>query len=333
MHDPLVVDSSDAREAVRPSLLLEPTRDEQLALHALLRDVPGGIVERRLLACPSILLAPGDVLIHRGELRDELYLVLRGRLGVVVGGVSVASIPAGQTVGELALIEPHPACADVVALAPSRVLALDAATFWDIVRESHQVALNMLRVLAARVRQSTFQLGTIDAQRQALEALSRTDALTGLANRRWLDETLPRLLTRAATDGSPLSLALLDIDHFKTVNDTWGHGVGDRVLTAVAEVIRCVVRPTDFAARVGGEEMLIILPATPIEGARIAAERVRHAIRGASILDDAGRELPMITASFGVAGREDADTPDTLLARADGWLYEAKRSGRDRVAG
>jgi diguanylate cyclase (GGDEF)-like protein len=317
----------------RNPLRVEPTHEELVALHSLLRDVPGGAVERRLLACQSLDLPSGQHLIRRGETRAELYLVLRGRLGVVVAGAVLATIPAGQTVGELALLEPQAACADVVAEVDSRVLVLDAETFWEIVAESHQVALNMLRVLAARVRHSTFQLGTVEAQRRAMETLSRTDALTGLANRRWLDEALPRLAARSVMDGAPLSVIALDLDHFKAVNDTRGHATGDRVLRSFAEALRCVVRPTDFAARTGGEEIVLVLPATAVEGARVVAERIRRAACRTSVVDDDGRHIPPVTVSAGVAGLERAEDAVALLARADARLYDAKRRGRNRVEG
>lgn len=328
-----IVGGEDLEEYVRPSVLLEPTRDEQLAMHALLRDVPRAIVERTLSPCPTVDLQPGQHLIQRGDRRDELYLVLHGRLRVAVGGITLATIPAGQTVGELALLEPQAACADVVADAPTRVLVVEAERFWMLVDASHAVAVNMLRALAARIRESTFQVGTVEAQRRAMEALSRTDALTGLANRRWLDETLPRLVARAEHDRAPLSVVALDVDHFKTVNDTWGHATGDRVLVALAEVVRAVVRPTDFAARVGGEELLVVLPATPLEGARVVAERVRRAVRSVSVMDDRGAPTRTITLSAGVSTLSFGESAEALVVRADARLYDAKRGGRDRVEG
>ncbi|MBN8612701.1 MAG: GGDEF domain-containing protein [Deltaproteobacteria bacterium] len=329
----IVAGSEDLEEFVRPSVLLEPTRDEQLAMHALLRDVPRAIVERTLSPCPTIDLQPGQHLIQRGDRREELYLVLHGRLRVTVGGMTLAAIPAGQTVGELALLEPQAACADVVAEAPTRVLVVEAERFWMLVDASHAVAVNMLRALAARIRESTFQVGTVEAQRRAMEALSRTDALTGLANRRWLDETLPRLVARAEHDRAPLSVVALDVDHFKKVNDTWGHATGDRVLVALAEVVRAVVRPTDFAARIGGEELLVVLPATPLEGARVVAERVRRAVRSVSVTDDRGEPTKTITLSAGVATFSLGETAESLVSRADARLYDAKHNGRDRIEG
>jgi len=329
----IVAGSEDLEEFVRPSVLLEPTRDEQLAMHALLRNVPRAIVERTLGPCRAIDLQAGQHLIQRGDRREELYLVLHGRLRVTVGGVTLATIPAGQTVGELALLTPQAACADVVAEAPSRVLVVEAERFWMLVDASHAVAVNMLRALAARIRESTFQVGTVEAQRRAMEALSRTDALTGLANRRWLDETLPRLVARAEHDRAPLSVVALDVDHFKKVNDTWGHATGDRVLVALAEVVRAVVRPTDFAARVGGEELLVVLPATPLEGARVVAERIRRAVRGVSVTDDRGAPTKIFTLSAGVATFSQGETAEMLVSRADARLYDAKHNGRDRVEG
>lgn len=322
-------------EPIRGSLLFAPVRDEELAAHAILRGVPREAVEGRLLSCPVHELEPEQFLIREGEVRSDLYLVLSGLLEVRIGrdgdAVPIATIPAGQTVGELAVIDPRPSNASVVAIERSRVLVVDEGTFWAMVAASHQLAVNMLRLLAARTRLSTSRVGEVHEEMRSLEELARLDALTGLYNRRWLDETLPRLLHRASYDATPLTLVVVDVDHFKRVNDTWGHPTGDRVLVAVGAMLRRFLRPTDFAARFGGEEFVIVLPQTPREGGVVVAERIRAAVRDAKVEACTGERLPSITASFGVAAREPGEDAHALLHRADALLYEAKRSGRDRV--
>jgi diguanylate cyclase (GGDEF)-like protein len=125
----------------------------------------------------------------------------------------------------------------------------------------------------------------------------------------------------------PLSLLLLDIDHFKRFNDDFGHAVGDQVLALVAQTVEKSLRPTDLAARYGGEELVVILPETPLEGARIAAERVRAAI-GASKLPSVPRQ---ITISIGAATLAEGQNAEELLKCADERLYLAKERGRNRV--
>lgn len=174
-----------------------------------------------------------------------------------------------------------------------------------------------------------------DVQRVAmLEHENITDALTGLRNRRFLDLRLAEEMSRATRYGSPVSVLLLDIDHFKSVNDTCGHTVGDKVLAEVGRIVRETVRSTDLAARYGGEEIAIIAPQTPLSTAVMLAERLRKNIEAKArdaVPEVAVLERP-ITVSIGVA--KSATPPESasrLLWRADSALYEAKGGGRNRV--
>ena len=169
--------------------------------------------------------------------------------------------------------------------------------------------------------------------KQALQAreaqilkLSLTDALTGVGNRRMLDEALAREVERARRQGQALSLLILDIDHFKRVNDTWGHETGDRVLRETGSTLLQMLRATDIATRMGGEEFVVLLPATALAEALVCAERFRAALA----THDFGLTAP-VTSSFGVAALQPQETGSALLARADGALYLAKQQGRDRV--
>jgi diguanylate cyclase (GGDEF)-like protein len=164
-----------------------------------------------------------------------------------------------------------------------------------------------------------------------------TDALTGWNNRRYLTVRLGEELARARRDGSGLVCLMLDIDHFKRVNDRWGHAAGDAVLKELAQRVESQVRASDVAARYGGEEFVILLPDTNIDAAARLAERVRTAIAESPIQLPNG-ETVTITASIGIAearpGQDDKDLKtlgDSLIARADVALYAAKSAGRDRV--
>jgi diguanylate cyclase (GGDEF)-like protein len=164
-----------------------------------------------------------------------------------------------------------------------------------------------------------------------LARASRRDALTGLPNRRAFDEELAREVARAARDGKPLAVVVLDADRFKNVNDTHGHAAGDAVLREIAARAATAVRAGDFVARIGGEEFALLLHATDLAGALELAERVRAAM-AASPFSTGGGQLG-VTASLGCAVLAPDDTPESLVARADARLYDAKRGGRDRVAG
>lgn len=165
-----------------------------------------------------------------------------------------------------------------------------------------------------------------------------TDVLTGWHNRRYLQTRLREELARSRRDGSSLTLLLIDIDHFKRVNDNHGHMAGDRVLTEVAQRIESRIRASDVAARYGGEEFVLLLPDTDPAAARSLAERLRAAVADEPVTLPDGTKL-QLTISAGLAaaapGRADEDLKtlaDSLLARADVALYEAKSAGRDRVA-
>jgi diguanylate cyclase (GGDEF)-like protein len=177
------------------------------------------------------------------------------------------------------------------------------------------------------MRANNQQLSASFERGRMLEQEAITDALTGLYNRRWLDQRLPRLVARHERAGRPLSLLLLDIDHFKRFNDELGHAAGDQVLAMVAQTISAQVRPTDLAARYGGEEMVVVLPETPLDGARIAAERLRSRIERARAKDI---ERP-VTVSIGVATLGLHEDAQELLRRADEMLYRAKSLGRNRM--
>ena len=163
--------------------------------------------------------------------------------------------------------------------------------------------------------------------------LAETDALTGAANRRAFMHRLEMETEQARRHGSAVSVVMIDLDHFKLVNDTYGHAIGDRVLIETVKVVQKCLRDRDLLGRLGGEEFAVVLHDTPIEHAALAAERIRAAIEAMEISTDAGVAVP-VTTSLGVsAATADTglDTPESLLLAADEALYEAKHSGRNRV--
>ena len=162
------------------------------------------------------------------------------------------------------------------------------------------------------------------------QQLAATDGLTGLANRRHLLEVGEHLLRIAARVGRPLAVMMIDVDHFKRINDVYGHGAGDVMLCEVAERCRRELRTSDLLGRYGGDELVALLPETGAEEAARVAGRVREAVTGEPVLAG-GRRLPL-TLSLGVADSRDCGDLDVLLHRADMALYEAKRRGRDQAA-
>jgi len=185
-----------------------------------------------------------------------------------------------------------------------------------------------------RLRAMTDRVGPALANlklRDTLREMALRDGLTGLYNRRYLEDVFTRELHRAERSGKPVSVVMLDIDHFKRFNDKHGHDAGDFVLSAVARAISNNIRPSDIACRYGGEELAVVLPETTLECARERAEHMRRAIRETN-LTHAGQTLPGPTASFGVAVYPaNGSKPADLLKAADQALYRAKQDGRDRV--
>lgn len=167
----------------------------------------------------------------------------------------------------------------------------------------------------------------LQAANQSIAELARTDALTGVPNRRHMEEALDREVARSERQGIPLSLVFVDLDHFKQVNDSLGHDTGDAVLVASARVLGSGLRPYDVVARWGGEEFVVLLPGASAEHARAVAERLRSGLE-ALIVPPCSRP---VTGSFGVARQRRGEAAPALLRRADEAAYRAKQGGRNRV--
>jgi two-component system, cell cycle response regulator len=189
--------------------------------------------------------------------------------------------------------------------------------------------------LAARARTQVRRKRYADFLRQKLDyslEMAVTDALTGLHNRRYMAGQLQALVGRANQGGEPVAVLMMDIDHFKAVNDGFGHDAGDEVLREFAVRLATKVRAVDLPCRMGGEEFVVVMPGTRLEDAVRIADRIRADMAGAPFPVMGGDAHLQITISIGVAsttGRD--DTPDALLKRADEGVYEAKSAGRNRV--
>jgi diguanylate cyclase (GGDEF)-like protein len=187
----------------------------------------------------------------------------------------------------------------------------------DVVRQ--------LEVVAMQAAESIYRARLFEKT----ERLATTDGLTGLTNHRTFQGRLDEHLAQARRYGKKLSLILCDIDHFKSVNDTYGHPIGDVVLKGVAATIQKEARATDVVARYGGEEFAVVMPETDAAGAVVIAERIRERVK--SLVFETGQGPLKVTLSLGVAAvPDDATTKGELVERADGCLYHAKRNGRDR---
>lgn len=224
--------------------------------------------------------------------------------------------------------------------------AEEVASYFDVelgspeelsaILEQAKETLLILAIAANRQASDAKQaIGTLEAKARSLEQEAQRDGLTGLFNRVYFDHAFAQRVAQAKRDGTPLSLLLFDVDHFKNVNDSYGHQVGDKVLAGVARALGSRLRPSDIAARYGGEEFVLLLPETDAKGAAVVAERLRQ--RVAETADDIGNGATLsATVSVGFATMQAGflATGEMLLASADAALYAAKRAGRNRaVAG
>jgi diguanylate cyclase (GGDEF)-like protein len=230
---------------------------------------------------------------------------------------------AFHKIGQLPLIIVVGLSTDQI-LAPWRSKMLVLAGIFAIMASS---VLMLVWMLESELRRRA-------AAEKAAELLARTDGLTKLANRRWFDRGFARKWSRAARDGRPMSLLMIDVDHFKSFNDTYGHQGGDRDLRAIGGVIsESIRRPDDLAARYGGEEFAVVLPNTDSRGASQVAAAIRDGVQALKI-GHGGSEHSIVTISIGLATAMPgcgAAKPLLLVREADTALYRAKGSGRNAI--
>jgi diguanylate cyclase (GGDEF)-like protein len=301
------------------------TRDLQL-----FRGADEAQLATALAHCPVCRLAHGQRL--EDTFRARLYIVLRGALAETAADGTVSKILRGESVGEQSVLDETTNLAAISAVDDTDLLVIEADLVWQLIDQSNGVARNLLRLLSFRIRAASALLRRRQKLGEFYRQLSMNDGLTGLYNRAWLNDMLPKMVENAKRAEAPLSLVMIDLDHFKRFNDTHGHLAGDDALRAAAGVINAALRPSDFAVRYGGEEMLVILPETSEKLATMVADRLCQRLRQAVIFDDMRQPMPQLTGSFGVACLREAMDEQQLVAAADSALYRAKETGRDRVS-
>jgi diguanylate cyclase (GGDEF)-like protein len=220
----------------------------------------------------------------------------------------------------------------VVPLPPtSLLLCVDEKSFWRVTHASHSFCTNLLGLLSLRMRSSNISLQQSENLQGKFKQQALSDGLTGVYNRRWLDQMLPRLLQRSEQDDLPFCVLMIDNDNFKNFNDNYGHAIGDNALRIGADTLANKARPIDLIVRYGGEEFCALLPETDLQSGIGAVERLRKAIHKAEVYDASGSLIPGITISAGLAERRAGENAEDMLRRADQALYLAKAQGRDRV--
>jgi diguanylate cyclase (GGDEF)-like protein len=298
---------------------------------------PHGDVDRlRLLAVGEVIIGVGLLLMPKRWQHLVPGIVVFGAVAVVSVSVTCNGERYGDAPTMTEFFYAWPAVYVGYFFSRSMVpvfVAVTAAAYAAALASMHLIGNVEIRwlltvvVIAGLTAAAHTIRGYVDGLIGRLEETARTDALTRMPNRRAFDERLQIELGRAGRTGEPLSLLLGDVDRFKQLNDRFGHAAGDAVLVAIGRILMRECRAIDTAARVGGEEFAVLLPAASAAAALTTADRLRTAI--AQVTDGDGRP---VTISFGVAEHPaDGVTPDALLRSADKALYAAKEAGRDRV--
>jgi diguanylate cyclase (GGDEF)-like protein len=277
-------------------------------------------------------LAPGERLLQPDIENHHLHLILEGALNVYLiaqESQEHISLRAGECVGEVSLIDGKYPSAIVVAAEPARILSIPYDTVWSLINNSRAVAGNLLALLASRLRNDNQSLVETQRSKMHFEHQASTDALTGVHNRHWMGRAFPRALQRCSHNKQPFAMMVVDIDHFKKVNDTYGHLVGDLALKTVARCMAENLRPHDLLARYGGEEFAVLLTEADLDAAKMVAERLRTKIAAAEIRTD---DISFhVTLSIGITPTQHEDKLENLINEADQALYRAKQMGRNRV--
>jgi len=298
-------------------------------------DLNAAEMDRLLSRCSYRTIADGETLLSPDEENQFLYVIISGRFGIRLGPddeeIPLTAVEPGECVGEMSFFDSRLPSTQVFASESSVVLQIEQDILWRMVSCSHEIARNLLYIMSERVRYSNLVLADSFEMQRMYQQFATIDALTGLHNRGWLDSMFEREIKRSERDGLTACLLMIDVDHFKSINDQYGHLAGDKVLVTVGENIKTPLRPNDLVARYGGEEFSVLLPETTIGNAAAIAERLRERVSKADPGKINKKQLPGVTVSIGVAEFHPGDTLESMIAVADSALFSAKKAGRDCV--
>lgn len=287
-------------------------------------------------------LKRGETLFVQGDPGGALFVVEDGSVGVSVRladgkNLEIADFHRGDFFGEMSIFESEPRSATCTAKSRCRLLALREHDFHGLLATSPAAAARIMRQMLLVTKRRLQNAGDFlsemvqwgeEARRRAV-----TDPLTGLYNRRYLDEALEQQCSGTPGASRRFALVMLDLDHFREINETYSQDVGDRVIIAATGCFRRHLRPADIAARYGGDEFTIILPDTGAETAGELMERIRAEVERLDLLEEMRGTIRRVTTSQGIACFPDHGSDQkTLREAADAALYAAKEAGRNRIA-
>ena len=300
--------------------------EELLARVPLFKELEAQDLRRLAAASHVETFSTGEAIVEVGEPGRSLYLVTEGQVQVLypvrAEEFELARLGPGEFFGEMALLNEKPRSATVRAVDEVSAIVLDKTEFRAIVLERPNVALALLEVLSVRIRQADEQISGLSDQ-------AMRDPLTGLLNRRAFTERIVQEIDRTRRYKKEFSLIVMDLDHFKAINDTLGHDVGDDVLGWIGRILTEHTRVADIPFRIGGEEFAVLCPATDAELAYALAQRLVNVVGEAR--PPVGHQLHVTMSAAYSTCPEHGETPESLYNVADQALLKAKREGRNRV--
>lgn len=305
----------------------------ELSKTVLFNGVTQAAMSQFVERCGYAYFNNGDILLSPEQNSEHMYLLLDGNVNVRLKDLEsepLVRLGPGECVGEMSLFDGSNPSAYVMAESSVTALVIDSELLWDMINQSHEVSKNLLYLLSKRIRSGNDAVNISKALQKKTQEAANNDALTGIHNRRWLEALLIRLKGRTLEDMAPLSVIMLDVDHFKKFNDEHGHQTGDEVLKMVAKSMQSSLRPNDMVARYGGEEFIILLPKTNIKHGKRVAERLRANVANSRLNAEQG---PLnVTISLGISEWQSDVSLEALINQADEALYRAKDAGRNQVS-
>ncbi|MDX8393977.1 MAG: GGDEF domain-containing protein [Mariprofundales bacterium] len=316
----------------------------------LFNGVSSDILKPILADCQQIKYPAETILLSPETNNSYVYVILEGCVSVYLENdlnyeehnhtaiidndknrLLLSTINVGEVVGDMSVIDDNVPSAWVSTVEDCLLLCLEKRQIWTLINQSHHFARNLLVMLSHRIRYSTQVVADGVRLQHQHEMVARIDVLTGLYNRRCLDDLFRREMTRHDIEGSELCLLMVDVDFFKNYNDNNGHLAGDRVLYLLGRLLRKTLRRSDLIVRYGGEEFLILLPHTDINHALRLSNNLLQIIADLVISYENGVSLPSITVSIGLSQMCSGDDLAILIGRADAAMYQAKHNGRNCV--
>lgn len=283
----------------------------------------------------------GQILFNEGDEGNELFIVKKGSIVSTIKlpdgeQKQIAQFSAGDFFGEMSIFENAPRSATCLAVQTSILYKMHEQYFFKVMESFPNIAIKimykMLNIITQRLRNTSKFLSDMvrwgnDASKRAI-----TDELTGIYNRRFLDNALKDFFQSAINVGRPLSLIMVDLDYFREINNTYSQEIGNKVLTKVAAVFKKYLREKDIIARYGGDEFSVILPDTNLKQAHPLAQKICVQVRKLDMLQNLGGPIRKITTSLGIAAcPENTKDLKTLKKLADEALYRAKEEGRNQI--